>query len=71
MRTRTIELVEKVISETEVTLIAECNEYDENQNVTNHLSRSEFTFPIEMTDSEIISSLQTNEYSIYFVNFIG
>jgi hypothetical protein len=65
--TRMIELFEKTYTDTEVTLIAECNEYDNYSRRTEQLSRSYFTFPISMTDEEIITYLENNEYSIYFI----
>ena len=64
--TRMIELSYKTYTDTEVTLIAECNQYDNYARRTQQLSRSYFTFPITMTDEEIITSIQNNEYSIYF-----
>ena len=64
--TKIIELCEKTYTETEVTLIAECNEYNDYARKVKQYSRSYFTFPITMTDEEIKTSLQNNEYSIYF-----
>lgn len=62
-----IELFEKqVFDENSISLIAECNMYDENEVNINQLSRSPFIFPNTMTDEEIINSLQINEYSIYY-----
>lgn len=64
---KVIELFEKkVFDDNTISLIAECNIYDENGIIINQLSRSPFTFPNTMSDEEIISSLQANEYSIYF-----
>jgi hypothetical protein len=62
----TIELKEKTTIESEIHLIAECNVYNENNEMIRQNSRSPFVFPDTMTDAEIIESLQTNEYSIYF-----
>lgn len=62
-----IELFEKGVFDDNMTsLIAECNVYDENGVRTKQLSRSPFIFPNTMTDEEIITSIQANEYSIYF-----
>ena len=61
-----IELKEKQIGETEITLIAECNLYNSDNVLIQQLSRSPFTFSSSMTDEEIILYLQNNEYSIYF-----
>jgi hypothetical protein len=62
----TIELKEKTTIDSEIHLIAECNVYNENNEMIRQCSRSPFVFPDTMTDAEIIESLQTNEYSIYF-----
>jgi hypothetical protein len=62
--TKTIELFEKVDDGVTVTLIAECNGYENNVRVI-QFSRSPFTFSNELTDQEIIDSLWQNEYSIY------
>ena len=66
MKTRIIELFEKQVVDVNINLIAECNEYDESGVRIQQLSRSPFTFPSTMTDDEIKSSIQINEYSIYF-----
>ncbi len=64
---KVIELFEKSAFDDNMTsLIAECNIYDENNVLIKQLSRSPFIFPNTMTDAEIIDSIQTNEYSIYF-----
>ena len=61
-----IELFEKyAIDDTTISLIAECNVYDNNNRIE-QLSRSPFSFPNTMSDEEIIISIQTNEYNIYF-----
>jgi hypothetical protein len=62
----TIELKEKTTIDSEIHLIAECNVYNENNEMIRQCSRSPFVFPDTMTDAEIIESLQLNEYSIYF-----
>jgi hypothetical protein len=59
-----IELKEKVDNGTTVSLIAECNGY-ENDELAHQFSRSPFVFSNELTDQEIIDSLWANEYSIY------
>ena len=62
-----IELFEKAVFDDNMTsLIAECNMYDDNNVMIKQLSRSPFIFPNTMSDEEIINSIQTNEYSIYF-----
>lgn len=61
-----IELFEKNVVDGSIHLIAECNVYDENNNMIRQNSRSPFVFPETMTDQEIIDSIQVNEYSIYF-----
>lgn len=61
-----IELFEKNVIQNEIHLIAECNVYNENNEMIRQCSRSPFVFPDGMTDAEIIESLQQNEYSIYF-----
>ena len=62
-----IELFEKAVFDDNMTsLIAECNMYDDNNVMIKQLSRSPFIFPNTMSDEEIITSIQTNEYSIYF-----
>jgi hypothetical protein len=64
---RVIELFEKSVFDDNMTsLIAECNMYDENNILIQQLSRSPFIFPNTMSDEEIITAIQTNEYSIYF-----
>lgn len=64
---RIIELKEKQVLEGSIHLIAECNEYDENGKLVNQLSRSPFVIiNTEWTDEEIINSIQSNEYQIYF-----
>lgn len=64
---RVIELVEKVSDGNgNVNLIAECNDYNEQGVRIRQLSRSPFTYPETMWDSEIIDSLKANEYKIYF-----
>lgn len=63
---RRIVLVEKQNLEGVVKLIAECNDYDINNNIIKQLSRSPFEFPDTMTDEEIINNLQVGSYSIYF-----
>lgn len=62
--TTKIELFDKVVNETTISVIAECNRY-ENEIFVAQLSRSPFILPI-MTDEEIITHLQNNEYKIYF-----
>lgn len=67
----TIELFEKNVIQNEsnvneIHVIAECNVYNENNELIRQCSRSPFIFPDGMTDAEIIESLQQNEYSIYF-----
>jgi hypothetical protein len=65
--TRLIKLFDKTPDgEGHVDLIAECNDYDENQIRVRQLSRSPFTFQDTLTDEEIIEILRTNEYSRYF-----
>lgn len=71
--TTTIELFDKTytggtgfLDSTEVTLIAECNQYDDYGKLTRQFSRSPFTFPSSMTDEQIIASLRNNEYSGFF-----
>jgi len=62
-----IELFEKgVFDDNMISVVAECNIYDENDVMIKQLSRSPFIFPNTMTDEEIITSIQANEYSIYF-----
>lgn len=62
-----IELFEKSVFDDNMTsLVAECNIYDKNNVLIKQLSRSPFIFPNTMSDEEIISSIQANEYSIYF-----
>lgn len=64
---KVIELFEKsVFDDNMIFVIAECNVYDENNIRINQLSRSPFIFPNTMGDEEIINSIQTNEYKIYF-----
>jgi hypothetical protein len=64
---RVIELFEKSVFDDNMTsVIAECNMYDENNILIQQLSRSPFIFPNTMSDAEIITTIQTNEYSIYF-----
>lgn len=64
---KVIELFEKsVFDDNMISVIAECNVYNENGIRINQLSRSPFIFPNTMSDTEIINSIQTNEYSIYF-----
>ena len=62
-----IELFEKqAIDDNSISLIAECNMYNDDLILINQFSRSLFVFPNTMTDEEIITSIQENEYSIYF-----
>ena len=62
-----IELFEKqAIDDNSISVIAECNMYNENLFLVRQFSRSPFIFPNTMTDEEIITSIQENEYSIYF-----
>jgi len=62
-----IELFEKgIFDDNMISLIAECNIYDENGVRTKQLSRSPFIFSNIMTDEEIIESIKANEYNIYF-----
>lgn len=61
-----IELFEKNVIDGSIHLIAECNVYNENNELIRQCSRSPFVFPDTMTDAEIIESIQLNEYSIYF-----
>lgn len=64
---RVIELVEKQIDSLgNISLIAECNEYDDNGIRKQQLSRSPFIYPNTMTDQDIIDVLKVNEYKIYF-----
>lgn len=64
---RIIELVEKISDGNgNISLIAECNDYNEVGVIVKQLSRSPFTYPEYMTDQEIIDSLKSNEYKIYF-----
>jgi hypothetical protein len=62
----TIELKEKTTIDSQIHVIAECNVYNENNELIRQCSRSPFVFPDTMTDAEIIESIQLNEYSIYF-----
>ncbi len=61
-----IEITQRNIQDSETFYIIECNVYDENNVFKQQLSRSPFVFPNEMTDEEIIESVQINEYNIYF-----
>lgn len=62
-----INLIDKVNNnDGTISLIAECSLYYEDMTFSQHLSRSPFTFPDTMTDQEIVDSLMTNEYKIYF-----
>ena len=66
-KVRLIELVEKQVDENgNISLLAECNEYDETGVRVQQLSRSPFTYPGTMTDQDIIDTLKVNEYKIYF-----
>jgi len=65
--TRKIELFEINYIEDRVEFIAECNEYDENNQRTQQLSRSPFIFPSTMTLEEIEDAIKFGgEYSRYF-----
>lgn len=59
-----VEIVEKVVLETTVKLIVECNGYINEQRVV-QFSRSPFEFSNQLTDEEIIQSISENEYKIY------
>ena len=65
--TRKVELFEINYVEDRIELIAECNEYDENDNRTRQLSRSPFIFPATMTLEEIESTIKLGDYALYFV----
>ena len=65
--TRKIELFEINYVEDRIELIAECNEYDENDNRTLQLSRSPFIFSATMTLEEITDDIKFGEhYARYF-----
>lgn len=64
--TKTIDLVDKQVGETAITLIAECNMYNEEGKLVQQLSRTKFEFGLEETDETIIEFLKQNQYSIYF-----
>jgi len=64
--TRKIELFEINYVEDRIELIAECNEYDENDNRTQQLSRSPFIFPATMTLEEIEAAIKIGDYAWYF-----
>ena len=64
---RLVEIVYKQIIDSQYELIAECNEYDDDDDkLSQQFSRSPFTFSTSMSDTEIIDSIKINEYSIYF-----
>jgi len=63
---RLVEIVYKVVVGDQYEMIVECNEYDGNDKLVEQFSRSPFTFPTSMSDTEIIDSIKSNEYSIYF-----
>jgi hypothetical protein len=64
--TRKIELFEINYVENRIELIAECNEYDENDNRTLQLSRSPFIFLATMTLEEIEAAIKIGDYAWYF-----
>lgn len=59
-----VEIVEKVITETTVELIVECNGYEDNVRVI-QFSRSPFVYSNELTDEEIIQDISETEYKKY------
>lgn len=59
-----VEIVEKVINETTVELIVECNGYEDNVRVI-QFSRSPFVYSNELTDEEIIQDISETEYKKY------
>lgn len=62
-----IELFEKqAVDDNTISLIAECNMYDENMILVNQFSRSPFTYSNTMSDEDIINDIQSNYYYIYF-----
>lgn len=63
--TKLVEIVEKIVKETTVELIVECNGYDEYGRLIAQFSRSPFVFSNELTDEEIIESISENEYKQY------
>lgn len=64
---RVVELFEKQFDGNgNVTLIAECNEYNEVGLRVKQLSRSPFTFNDTLTDEEIVALIKEGVYSIYF-----
>lgn len=63
---KVIELVEKVVVDGNINLIAECNGYDEDGNRKKQFSRSPFTYSETMTDAEIIEDIKAKYYHIYF-----
>jgi hypothetical protein len=59
-----VEIVEKVVKETTVEVMVECNRYVDGVRVE-QCSRSPFVFSAELTDEEIIQLISENEYKKY------
>lgn len=59
-----VEIVEKVVKETTVEVMVECNRYVNGVRVE-QCSRSPFIFSAELTDEEIIELISENEYKKY------
>lgn len=66
MITPIIVLTNRTERENNIFIIAECNIYDNEDNIIQQLSRSPFNYPNTFSDIDIINSLKVNEYSIYF-----
>lgn len=60
-----VEIAEKVVTDTSINVIVECNRYLDNI-LIEQCSRSPFSFPLETTDDQIIQSISDNEYKRYF-----
>lgn len=59
-----VEIVEKVVKETTVELIVECNRYIDGVRVE-QCSRSPFVYSNQLTDEEIIKDISETEYKKY------
>ena len=59
-----VEIVERVVTETTVELIVECNGYIDGVRVI-QFSRSPFVYSNELTDEEIIQDISETEYKKY------
>ncbi|MEY3400435.1 MAG: hypothetical protein RLZZ86_32 [Cyanobacteriota bacterium] len=59
-----VEIVEKVVKETTVEVMVECNRYVDGVRIE-QCSRSPFVFSAELTDEEIIQLISENEYKKY------